>query len=90
MSKRKDFSKDFSKRLNMILDEIGVIKGHGRNVRFSKLVKVTPGATRKWLNGEAVPSMTRAKDIADKLGANLSWLIDGNGEMMNTDVRKAA
>lgn len=64
----------FAERLKLALEEAGY------SIREKKtlgtLFSVTPQAVSKWLAGESLPSATRARSVAEKLGVRRAWLID--------------
>lgn len=77
-----DTRRDFSKRLNQALDNIGYPpKGSGRQVQLAKDFSVSQKGARKWLEGESMPSMTRLSELASRLGVSTEWLMSGRGEI---------
>lgn len=70
----------FAARLNEALDDIGYApKGSGRQVALGKQFDVSQKGARKWLEGEAMPELTRAIQIAGALGVSVEWLLTGRG-----------
>jgi SOS-response transcriptional repressor LexA len=73
---------DFSRRLNQALDEAGVAeKGHGRQSAVAKMLGVTPGATRKYLEGLGYAEKSRINILAKKLNVRAAWLEHGESPM---------
>lgn len=71
----------FAERLNEALDDIGVPpKGEGRQAAVGKRYGVSQHGARKWIEGEAMPELTRAIEIALDLGVTTEWLLSGRGE----------
>jgi SOS-response transcriptional repressor LexA len=79
-----DRNKEFSHRLNAILDYISFHpKGEDRQGQLGKLFGVTQKAARKWLEEEGFPKQARHQEIIEKLnekGAQVSgeWLFYGD------------
>lgn len=72
----------FSDRFNQLLDAVRFSpKGRGRQTELAKLFSVSQKGARKWLEGEAIPQVTRAAEIASHFGASYEWLMTGRGEM---------
>lgn len=76
----------FSKRLNLILDAADVpIKGKGRQEYISKQFGISNKGAWKWLNGDAIPQMTRLILIVEKYkktGVSVEWLLSGSKELL--------
>lgn len=73
---------EFSRRLNRALDEAGVKdKGHGRQLEVGKMVKVSAGAARKYLEGQGYPDFDKIVILAELLKVNVEWLAKGQGPM---------
>tara|TARA_R100001163_G_scaffold9001_1_gene8731 strand:- start:546 stop:947 length:402 start_codon:yes stop_codon:yes gene_type:complete len=67
--------KEFSRRFRQALNEAGYKKTQLKEL--GSLFEVSSQAVRKWLNGDALPSSSRAPQIAMKLGVRRAWLLDG-------------
>ena len=66
----------FAKRLNVACDQKGVPpKGKGRQTAVAKLFDVSQKGARKWLEGEAMPSLWRIRNIALILDVSGEWLL---------------
>lgn len=79
----KDEKQAFSDRFNAILDLAGVPpKGKGRQGVLSKMFHVSDKGARKWIEGEAIPSVTKnLPPIIEKFkdtGVTIEWLLTGN------------
>lgn len=91
MTKKQKNSDDallaFAERFNRLLDETGLAPtGRGRPVFLSKIMKITPGGVRKWLEAESEPSPTNQRKLiswlrSQGMSLNLNWLVTGEGEM---------
>jgi phage repressor protein C with HTH and peptisase S24 domain len=70
-SVRREFSKRFREALNQA--------GHKETQlnELGEFFNVSGQAVRKWLDGDAIPSSTRAPKIATMLGVRRAWLLDG-------------
>ena len=71
--------REFSKRFRQALNEAGHKETQLREL--GSLFEVSGQAVRKWMNGDAIPSSTRAPEIALKLGVRRAWLLDGESPM---------
>lgn len=84
MVKASDKYEAFSKRLRKALGDAGIESSSPTQLarefstRFG--TKVTPQAVRKWLNGEAIPSLEKIEALAAWLGVPTSWLHYAKGE----------
>ena len=76
-----DVRAGFAERMNTLCDELGVVRGHGRNASLGRMFDVTPNAARKWLLGLAYPEMPLAVSMCDKARINLIWLLQGTPPM---------
>lgn len=79
-------SKTFAARFNRALDELPrdlrpPPKGAGRQQFVAKMFRVSQKGARKWLEGEALPRLSRIPQIAKKCGVNGEWLLTGQGSM---------
>lgn len=52
----------------------------GAGARLAEIAKVTPKASSKWLNGEALPGPAKMQAIASALDVKIEWLQHGAGE----------
>lgn len=70
--------REFAARLNAALDAAGVArKGRGRRIEVARVMGVLPSGARRWLEGEAYPSLDRLPQLADRYGTTIGWLLDG-------------
>jgi len=81
-----DAKSEFSVRLNRALDDCGWPRtGKGRHVDLAAAMHVSQKGASKWLNGEAVPAMDNAIQLATLLRCNIEWLLTGRGEMRHCE-----
>ena len=80
--KTKDEKVEFSARLNLVLDYLGVApKQKGRQQVVAKTFGVSQKGARKWLEGEAIPDTKRIPQFIDAYKAARitgEWLFHGN------------
>ncbi|WDY60603.1 helix-turn-helix domain-containing protein [Pseudomonas sp. PSKL.D1] len=57
------------------------IQSWGAGARLAKIAGVTPKASSKWLNGEAMPGGAKMLALADALKVRAEWLEYGRGPM---------
>lgn len=69
----------FVARLKKALSAHGIDQW-GAGARLAEIAKVTPKASSKWLNGEAMPGPAKMTAIANGLGVKIEWLQHGAGE----------
>lgn len=69
----------FVARLKKALSAHGIDQW-GAGARLAEIAKVTPKASSKWLNGEAMPGPAKMTAIASGLGVKIEWLQHGAGE----------
>lgn len=82
ISSMKNEMAEFSKRLNLVADQNGMpAKGSGRQGAMAALFGVSQKGARKWLEGEAIPKLSRLNEIAKHFGVNSEWLLSGRGSM---------
>jgi len=79
----KDEKQAFSDRLNYILDKANFPKkGHGRQKALALICGVSQKAARKWLEAEAIPSVTQNLPVIvrhfQSTGVTIEWLLTGN------------
>lgn len=74
----------FASRLKKALDHNG-FQAWGAGARLAHLIGVTPKATSKWLNGEAMPGGAKMHALAAALRVRIEWLEYGRGEMTDPD-----
>ncbi|MBU9502862.1 hypothetical protein C6T58_05525 [Burkholderia multivorans] len=68
----------FSERLNRVLDERKIpLKGAGRQIALATEWGVSQKGARKWLEGEAIPELTRLISMATKYEVSFEWLATG-------------
>ncbi len=73
--------KEFSKRLNEVLDENGFKpRLKGRDSQLAKLMNMSKRGVGKWINGESMPHPKSLETLAKELGVSPQWLKDGQGE----------
>lgn len=70
---------EFAARLNEALTDAGWVIGYGRRIRLAQLVGLSGESCRKWLNGESLPTMEHAIQVALHLGVYVEWLLTGRG-----------
>lgn len=81
----------FAARLNAVVDENGFPpKGSGRQGALAKRYGVSQKGARKWLEGEAIPKMSRIYEIAKDMSINAEWLLTGRGEKYSGPVPRVA
>jgi len=85
-------SAGFSERLNAACDAAGIPpKNRGRQMRLAEIGNVTQGASRKWLEEDAIPRTPVLRALCDALKCREEWLVTGQGEMrqaMNLDINQ--
>lgn len=82
MDSEKAHRAAFAKRLNELLDEIGVPAKHrGRQVAVAKMFGVSQKGARKWLEGEALPEDHRIPGMAEQLNTTEEHLRWGKGPL---------
>ncbi|QAY93676.1 S24 family peptidase [Pseudomonas sp. ACM7] len=69
----------FVARLKKALSAHGIDQW-GAGARLAEIAKVTPKASSKWLNGEALPGPAKMSAIAGALGVKIEWLQHGAGD----------
>jgi phage repressor protein C with HTH and peptisase S24 domain len=69
----------FVARLKKSLDARGIDQW-GAGARLAEIAKVTPKASSKWLNGEAMPGAAKMQAIASALDVKVEWLQHGAGQ----------
>lgn len=75
----ENIKKDFSKRLNEVLDEHHFKEeDDGRQTALGKMFNVSQNAARKWLLGEALPQLSRVLQICERFDINPLWLLMGS------------
>lgn len=79
---------EFSKRLNLALDNAGV-REHGRGVDIQnelkrKGLKASTESIRKWLSGISIPGVDNMKALAEFTNVPISWLQFGEGDISST------
>ncbi len=83
-------AKTFAARFNQALDELPAgqrppRKGAGRQSFVARMFHISQKGARKWLEGEAMPRLSRIPQIAGKCGVNGEWLLTGQGAMRPAD-----
>ena len=79
-------AKEFSERLNEALDirEYPAF-GRGRVNYIQEIFNISRSGANKWLHGKAIPHPKARRQIAEKLGVNLTWLETGKGSATTLD-----
>jgi len=72
----------FVARLREVCDDMN-LPPRGRQTALAHQLKVTQGATKKWLNGEGYPTMEKIVAICEWAGVNVNWLVMGVGAKRN-------
>lgn len=81
VTKRKQLLyKEFSDRLHQACDAKKIPK-HGRATQVGALVGIGYKGASKWLNGDGMPDMGNATELAVKLEIDFDWLMTGRGSM---------
>lgn len=80
-TKKEQIYLQFSERLHKACDHAGLPRDRGRATELGKLVGVGYKGAGKWLNGDGMPDMGNATDLAKELGVNFEWLMTGRGMM---------
>jgi hypothetical protein len=76
--------KGFSDRLNALLDYYGVPPKHnGRQEALKTLMSVSQEASRKWLEGEAIPTADKIARICSLFACRQAWLQTGEMPMIS-------
>ena len=68
---------DFSRRLTQIWHECK--SAPIKQTQLAKWLGFAQPTVNNWINGNALPGLETAVDLADKLGCNPIWLITGKG-----------
>lgn len=76
---------DFARRLNEILDDIGVPQ-RGRLVTLARRFHVTHPSAKKWLDGQGYPDTDRLIELAVWGKTSLDWLLTGRGQKHPQDL----
>lgn len=85
-------SKEIRARLNLAINTNDTIpKKHGRTAAVAALLEEGHQTVRLWLSDgktkkAGLPNVSRIPSIAEKLGINIEWLLEGSGPMMRKDV----
>lgn len=74
----------FADRLKKALKHAN-IKEHGAAAMLARLLKVTPKAVSKWMNGETIPRIKNVQGISKRTGVRSEWLQYGEGDMLSVD-----
>lgn len=75
----EDIRAAFVVRLKKALAAHGIDQW-GAGARLAEIAKVTPKASSKWLNGEALPGPAKMSAVANALGVKIEWLQHGAGD----------
>lgn len=70
----------FVTRLTKLVDRLGY-SGHGFIKQLAVKYKVTPGASRKWLSGDTMPSYEICLSLCKEGKVSFEWLMTGRGSM---------
>lgn len=71
---------NFTKRLIQACEEKGLPE-RGRGIEIAKVLKITPKAVSKWLNGETMPSASNIYVLSKYLDVTPEWLTFGDSNM---------
>lgn len=79
-------AREFAARLNEALDirEYPAF-GRGRVNYIQEIFNISRSGANKWLHGKAIPHPNARRQIAEKLGINLTWLETGEGSATTFD-----
>lgn len=69
----------FSERLHEICDDMQIPRS-GRQSLLAKEVGLSQNATRKWLSGEGLPTLSMCCALAKRANVNTEWLLTGRGD----------
>ena len=69
----------FAKRFKEAVHYAGV---EDTQEALGKLLGVSPVTIWSYRNGDKLPRMKRASEIAIRLGVNVNWLMTGEGDML--------
>lgn len=70
----------FGHRINQVLDNFGYPrKGTGRNVALAEEFNVTVSASRKWIEGIAIPTYDKLVAMCRKFNISIDWVL-GNDD----------
>lgn len=67
----------FGERLQEACNAADIPRGRERSGSLALRFGVTPEAVRQWLNGRAVPEVSRLLELAEELECSLDWLLQG-------------
>ena len=74
---------DFSRRLTKVWRECK--SAPIKQTQLAKWLGFAQPTVNNWINGNALPGLETAVDLADKLGCNPIWLITGKGDKNTTE-----
>jgi len=76
-----EIKRAFASRLNAICDDKRVPpKGQNRQAEVARIFGVSQKGARKWLEGEGLPTLERAIEMALWADVSVEWLLTGRGE----------
>lgn len=87
MNTRTDKAKlEFAKRLHQGMDLVGhPVRGRARIL--SREFDISDKGAGKWLNGEAIPEMSKIPHLAEFLNVNAEWLLTGKNASSTKAIR---
>ena len=77
--KEADYNNRFSVRLRKLINETGVTQQE-----ISEKISASRQALNKWVNGETIPDIFSAAEIADFFGVSIDYLMD-RGKIKSSD-----
>lgn len=81
--------REFARRLNLLCDELDPPippKGKGRQGAVAAIFHVNQKGARKWLEGEAIPTMMKCIEMAKKFDVHFEWFMTGRGPKRSSDL----
>ncbi len=67
----------FAERLQEACNAADIPQGRARSGSIAQRFGVSTEAVRQWLNGQAVPEMSRLLELSEELECSLDWLLLG-------------
>jgi transcriptional regulator with XRE-family HTH domain len=83
----RSIKRAFSDRLNQLCDKAQIPpKGKNRQTIVAKRFGVSQKGARKWLEGEGLPTLEKAIEIAEEFGVAVTWLLQGRDGAPSTRI----